>query len=244
MERFVDEAVVLGSLDYGEADKLVTLFTKSRGRLSAFANGARKSKRRFAGALEPGTRLNAQLVERRGDTLRLDGVEVLRTHHHLRDDLPLIARALYALELIRELTRDQQAHEGLFDALVNYLAALDEKCAGPSSLLKFELDALDETGLRPHFTPCARCQGPTGHRPRFDSQHGGVLCQSCALVAPGAFALSAELVEALVGLQQGSRAPLSAPMRAQARRLLNAFISHHLGRKLRSVDFMEQVGTD
>ena len=57
MERFAEEAVVLASVDYGEADRVVTLFTRGRGRLTAFAAGARKSKRRFAGALELGTHL-------------------------------------------------------------------------------------------------------------------------------------------------------------------------------------------
>ena len=72
--QIVDEALVLSTVDYGEADRIVTLFTKDRGRLSAFAAGARTSKRRFAGALEAGTHLRARLVERRGDVYRLDGV--------------------------------------------------------------------------------------------------------------------------------------------------------------------------
>src|SRR5262249_37282659 len=63
MERWEDEALVLGTLDYGDADRMVTLLTRSGGKLTAFAAGARKSRRRFAGALEPGTVLRARLVE-------------------------------------------------------------------------------------------------------------------------------------------------------------------------------------
>ncbi|MBL8952269.1 MAG: DNA repair protein RecO, partial [Myxococcaceae bacterium] len=99
MERFVEESIVLSGVDYGEADRIVTLFTVGRGRLSAFAAGARKSKRRFPGALEPGTHLKARLVERRGDTYRLDAADVVSSFHHLRGDLGRIARSLYALEL-------------------------------------------------------------------------------------------------------------------------------------------------
>ncbi|MCC6334360.1 MAG: DNA repair protein RecO [Myxococcales bacterium] len=244
MERFTDEALVLSCVDYGEADRLVTLFTRAHGRLTAFAAGARKSKRRFAGALEAGTWLKAQLVERRGDTLRLDGVDVLRSYHHLREELPRIARALYSLELCRELLRDHEPHEALFDALRGYLELLEERQAGPTSLLKFELDALQHTGFRPRFAPCALCGGPTGARPLFDPEHGGVVCEGCAPRVPRGVPVSASLVDALARLQAGERTPLPAELRARARQLLNTFIAHHLGRRLKSVDFMEQVGTD
>src|SRR6478735_6565548 len=121
MERFVDRAVVLSTVDYGEADRLVTLLTREHGKLSAFAAGARKSKRRFAGALEPGTLVKAQLVSRHGTTFRLDSVDVERGFYGVRGDLPRIARALYAIELCRELVRDEQPHTELFELLLEYL---------------------------------------------------------------------------------------------------------------------------
>ena len=244
MDRFTDEALVLSCVDYGEADRIVTLFTRDHGRLTAFAAGARKSKRRFAGALEAGTWLKARLVERRGDTLRLDGVDVVRSYHRVRDELPRIARALYCLELCRELLRDHEPHEALFDALKDYLALLDDRQAGPTSLLKFELDALQHTGFMPRFAPCALCGGPTGERPRFDPEHGGVVCEGCSPRVPRGVPVSAVLVDALARLQAGERTPLPPELRARARDLLNVFIAHHLGRRLKSVDFMEQVGTD
>lgn len=244
MDRFFDEALVLSTVDFGEADRIVTLFTRGHGRLSAFAAGARKSKKRFAGALESGTHLTAKLVTTRGDTCRLDGVEVLRSFHGLRDDLSRIARALYCLELCRELTRDHQPNEALFDALVHYLGLLEEKKAGPTSLLKFELDVLQYTGFMPSFTPCALCAQPTGDRPRFDAEQGGVVCFSCSARVPAGIPVRPEVVDALARLQGGARTPLPAELRARGRELLNLFIAHHLGRKLKTVEFMEQVGTD
>lgn len=240
----VDEALVLSTTDYGEADRVVTLFTRDRGRLSAFAAGARKSKRRFAGALEAGTHLRARLVERRGETFRLDGADIVQSFHRLRDDLPRIARLLYCLELIRELTRDHEPHAALFDGLRDYLQRLDAKEAGPTSLLLFELDALAQAGFMPSFAPCSLCGQPTGERPRFDPEQGGVVCFACAPRVPRGFPVSPGLVDALARLQAGARTPLPAELRARAREVLNVFIAHHLGRKLKSVDFMEQVGAD
>ncbi len=244
MERYIDQAIVLSHTDFGEADRIVTLFTRGHGRLSAFAAGARKSKRRFAGALEPGTHLSAQLVATHGDTHRLDGVTLQRSFHRLRDDLPRIARAMYCLELCRELTRDHQPHEALFDALLHYLGLLDEQRAGPTSLLKFELDALQYTGFMPRFAPCALCGGEAGDRPRFDPEHGGVVCFSCSARVPRGLAVRPDVVAALAALQAGARQPLQPELRARARELLNAFTTHHLGRPLKSVAFMEQVGAD
>ena len=245
MERVVEDAIVLITVDYGEADRVVTLLTRGRGRLSAFAAGARKSKRRFAGALEPGTHVRAQLVERRGDTWRLDNVDVVATFHTLRDDLALIARSAYALELCRELTRDLQPHYELYDALLAYLGALDQRKAGPTSLLKFELDALSMTGFQPRFSPCSMCGGGVGGlRTLFEPDAGGVVCEQCAPRAPWAVPIAPVVLDALSRLQAGERTPFEPEVRARARELLNLFIAHHLGRRLKGVEFMAQLGVD
>ena len=244
MERFSEESIVLSSIDYGEADRIVTLFTRGRGRLSAFAAGARKSKRRFAGVLEPATHLNARLVERRGDTYRLDAADVVTSFHHLRGDLGRIGRSLYALELCREVTRDHEAHPQLFQSLLSYLALLDRAQAGPTSLIAFELDTLALAGFRPQFAPCTRCGNATGGRPRFDPDVGGAICEHCAPEFPYAVPADSAVIEALTRLQEGERTPFDAGIRASARDLLNLFIEHHLGRRLKSVDFLSQVGVD
>ncbi|WP_225414589.1 DNA repair protein RecO [Stigmatella hybrida] len=244
MERFVDEALVLSTVDYGEADRLVTFLTRQHGKLTAFAAGARKSKRRFAGALEPYMNLRVQLVETRGSTVRLDSADILAGYYTARQELPLIARALYAVEMCRELTRDHEPHPELFALLEQYLARLDAKEAGPTSLLAFELSALAHAGLMPRFDACALCGGEPGERPRFDQAHGGAVCEPCGGRARDAVAVPATLLAGLRALQEGQRTPLAPELRAQARGILNVFIAHHLGRRLKSVDFMAQVGLD
>jgi len=244
MERFSDEALVLSTVDYGDADRLVTLLTREHGKLTAFAAGARKSKRRFAGALEPYMRLRVQLVETRGATVRLDSADIVTGYYGAREELSLIARALYAVELCRELTREHEPHPELFELLEAYLQKLDAREAGPTSLLAFELSALAHAGLMPRFDSCSLCGGPLGPRPRFDQAHGGAVCELCAPRARDAVAVAPELLSGLRALQEGERTPLPPDLRARARGLLNVFISHHLGRRLKSVDFMAQVGLD
>src|SRR5512133_3525146 len=229
MERFSERAVVLSTLDYGDADRLVTLFTAGRGKLTAFAAGARKSKRRFAGALEPCTLLRAQLAERRGTTYRLDSVDVERSHAGLRSELALIARALYCAELCRELLRDDQPHPDLFERLVGYLGGLEGGAAGPTSLLAFELDALAMVGLMPRLDACASCGRPLADGARFDPESGGGVCASCAASAPASVAAPRPVLDGLARIQRGEKVPLAAEARQRARELLNLFISHHLG---------------
>ena len=243
MERWEDEALVLGTLDYGDADRLVTLLTRGRGKLTAFAAGARKSRRRFAGALEPGTVLRARLVERHGSTVRLDAVEVVNAFPRIRQELPRIARALYALELCRELLREHEPAPELLGLAVDWLGQLDAGEAGPTSVLAFELRALALAGLMPRFETCALCGGPPGLAPRFDVEHGGAICSGCSGRSSGP-RVDPVVLEGLAALQRGVRQPLAAGLRAEARALLARFIEAQLGRRLKSVDFLRSVGVD
>ncbi|MBL8956978.1 MAG: DNA repair protein RecO, partial [Myxococcaceae bacterium] len=148
------------------------------------------------------------------------------------------------LELCRELTRDHEPHPQLFASLLAYLALLDRAQAGPTSLIAFELDTLARAGFQPQFSLCTRCGGEPGDRPRFDPDVGGAICEGCSAQFQFAVPARGETVAALATLQAGERTPYDAGIRAEARELLNLFIEHHLGRRLKSVDFLTQVGVD
>jgi DNA repair protein RecO (recombination protein O) len=243
-------AVVLRSVDYGEADRVVLLLSRERGKVSAFARGARASRRRFGGALEPFTLLSAEVRERAGaDLLGLETVTVERGFGGIRGDLARIACAGYAAELARELVRDHEPHEDLFELLVAYLAALDAAPARPPALRAFELGALRATGFMPRLDGCAHCGGELGGEGiRFDAEQGGALCAGCAPHAgPGAVPLSAATAAALRRLQEGGlRAaeaePLAPPAGREARQALTHFVEHLLGRRLRSRAFLDELG--
>jgi DNA repair protein RecO (recombination protein O) len=244
-------AVVLRAVDYGESDRVVTLLTLERGKVSAFARGARASRRRFGGALEPFTVVTAEVRERAGsDLLGLDSVSVLRAHGGIRGDLARIACAGYAAELARELVRDAEPHEDLFELLVAYLGALDAAPARPAALRAFELGALRAAGLAPRLDACAACGAPVAgsERVRFDPSQGGALCAACAGSAgPGAVTLSAEALSALARLAAGGLAAADADALApgtgrEARDALARFIELHLGRRLPARRFLDEVG--
>lgn len=243
--------IVLRAVDTGEADRVVTLLTRERGKVAAFARGARASRRRFGGSLEPFTLVAAEVRERSGsELLGLDSVSPLDAFGGIRGDLARIACAGYAAELARELVRDHEPHPDLFDLLAAYLAALDAAPARPAALRAFELVALRVAGLAPRLDACARCGGAlaAGRPARLDPAQGGLLCGACQpLAAPGAPTLSPGAAAALARLAEGGLAaagaePLPPPAGREAREALTAFIEHHLGRRLQARRFLDEVG--
>jgi len=254
------DALVLRAIAYGDADAVVHLLVRGRGRVSAFARGARSSRKRFGGALEPFQRVEALLAEREGQELwALREARVVEGHARLRDDLHRIAHAGYAAELIHDLTRAGQAADGLFALLEDFLTRLEAGAATSARLRALELMALEASGLAPELAACARCGSdvPAG-RAGFDPDAGGIICAGCAQLARP-LALShgarAALWQLRVGGLEAADTPTSADGSgrpadarafedacAQAQKPLRLFVQHHLGRGLRSADFIEQVG--
>lgn len=250
MTRAKLTAIVLRTVDTGESDRVVTLLSRERGKVAAFARGARASKRRFGGALEPFTLLAAEVRERPGaELLGLDSVSVLAPFAGIRGDLARIACAAYAAELARELVRDHEPHDELFELLAGYLAVLDAAPARPAGLRAFELGALRAAGLAPRLDGCARCGRPLdpGRPVRLDPAHGGVLCAGCvSLASPAAPSLAAGSVAALVhlagcGLARAAGEPLPPPAGREVRDALAAFIEHQLGHRLAARKFLDEV---
>lgn len=244
-------AIVLRTVDTGESDRVVTLLTRERGKVAAFARGARASRRRFGGALEPFTLVAAEVRERSAsELLGLESVTPLDAFGGIRGDLARIACAGYAVELARELVSDHERHEDLFDLLASYLALLAAGPARPAALRAFELGALRAAGLSPRLDGCARCGGPLsrGGPARFDPEQGGLLCAPCApFAAPGAPTLSPDAAAALLRLAEGGLAAaqaeaLAPPSGREVKGALTAFVEHHLGRRLQARRFLDEVG--
>jgi DNA repair protein RecO (recombination protein O) len=242
---FTTRALTLRSVLYGESDKILTLFTRDRGKLGAIARAARRSQKRFGGALEPFALLEIALVARAGaELLRLDRADVIRPNAGIATDLVRIGQAATALELARELLPPEQPEPALFDALAAFLATLDVEGASTEGLVAFELAALEHAGLAPRLTACGVCGKPLppGKAARFDPRRGGIVCRADG---GGPVTLSGRAVEALAQLAQGQAALLPAKESRAAAEALRALTEWHLGRPLKSAAFLAQVtGTD
>jgi DNA repair protein RecO (recombination protein O) len=245
-------ALVLRLVDYGESDRIVSLYGRATGKVSALARGARRSKRRFGPGLALFAHGTATLVERPGAELwRLDGFELLRDFSGLAQDLGRFAHASYAVELIRELCPPHEAHEGIHDLGAWFLAALGDAEPRPELLRCFELKLLAELGFAPALERCAACGSAELDYPGqvFDLRRGGVVCRACARVGQpggGAVLLPASTRAALCRAQA---APLAEALRlsfapadnAVARDVVLAVVTDHVGRPLRSIEFLRKL---
>ena len=136
------EAVVLAVLDYGEADKIITFFTREHGKIKCIARNAKNSRRRFGGVLELFARLRLQIVLREGLS-RLQGADVVTIFPHIREDLSKIGYAGYACELSDRMLPEAQANVRLYRLLVSYLEQLDSFPCSADDRRFFEVNLLN-----------------------------------------------------------------------------------------------------
>src|SRR6185312_173968 len=121
------EAVVLRSMRYGEADRILHVYTPQRGRVSAIAKGVRRARSRFGGRLEPFFRLSLELHEGRGELLTVTGATTLNGHARLRDSAQALDAAARACDAVGRLFETSEPHPGVFNLLCRKLALLDEQ---------------------------------------------------------------------------------------------------------------------
>ena len=230
------EAIVLRSMRYGEADRILHLFTPERGRLSAIAKGVRRAKTRFGGRLEPYFKLQLVLYQGRSDLLTVTSAETLHGHPRLREHGGALDGASRACDAVARMFDDHDAHAGVYHLLANQLALLDADPARATrgNALAFRLKLLLAAGFAPQLAACAGC-GEREHLIGFSGAAGGVVCTACEASAFGLGQEAHDFLVAALG-RPLAEAP-DAPPRAlaQAERAISETLEHHGGVRLRSV---------
>ena len=201
------EAVVLRSIRYAEADRILHLYTAERGRIGAIAKGVRRTMSRFGGRLEPLGHVELMLHQGSGELHTVTGVELVRSHHEIREDPYRLAVGLVGAEAMLRLFTEQEGNERAFGALTRFLDLLDEVPAGArpdldALGLSFQLKLLWLSGYLPHVGSCAECGSP-GPLAGYSARAGGTVCEACSA---GALVLS---TEGLAGMEALLRSPLA-----------------------------------
>ena len=223
------QAIVLRSIRFGEADRVLHLYTPGRGRVSAIAKGVRKAHSRFGGRLEPFFHLRLVLHEGRGDLLTVTGAETVAAHPRLRESGGALDAAARACDAVGRLFETDEPNPAVFHLLANELALLDGDPTGAVGLanqLAFRLKLLVAAGLGPQLGACASCGEPE-HLTGFSGAAGGVVCSACEA---SAFAFEEEAHAFLVSAlgRKLAQAP-AASNRAlrQAERAIAETLEHH-----------------
>jgi DNA repair protein RecO (recombination protein O) len=171
----------LRSVDYRDSDRIVTLLTEDEGKMSALARGARRSQRRFGGALQPYVLMHAEFRPGRGELSHLERVSVERSFHGILQSLDAIGAAGAAMAVIRERVPDHEPEPLVFDAAVRFLDALHEGAPPEECLLSLQIRVLNVLGFAPTLDQCVACGKipAPGRAASFDAARGGIVCRAC-----------------------------------------------------------------
>lgn len=248
------EAVVLRHSDYGEADRLLTLYTRQLGKTRVIAKGARKIASRKAGHIEPFTHVKMQLSKGK-DMLILTQADTVDAYLPLREDLILTSQASYVLELLDRFTYEGQTENpSTFRLLTDTLARLASISDASSPLSAtwlviryYEMRLLDYMGFRPQLVQCVNCGREIKAEDQFFSfSAGGVICPRCGHGLRNIKPISTDTLKYLRHFQrssyrEASRARPSPEVQKEAESLMQGYFTYLLERELNTPGFLKKI---
>ncbi|MDD2898775.1 MAG: DNA repair protein RecO [Desulfuromonadaceae bacterium] len=245
------QAFVLSNSDYGESDRIVSLFTLEHGRLKGFARGARNSRKRFGPALEPFARINLQLAHKEGLS-SLRSADVITLYPGIRGELCAIAHGLYACELIESLTPEGHPIPRLYRLLASYLERLDSSLKGGDHPVPhhsglnadrrmFEINLLNILGYRPSLHDCSRCGSGFDARGALIQPGGELACRFCAATGRLMSLDSLQKLDSCLTTSRFGQVAFDLDSLQMAGILLDESLATHTSRKFRSLEFLQQT---
>lgn len=240
------QAIVLGHIEYGEADRILKLFTFEKGKITAIAKGVRKIRSRKAGHLEPFTRVTLFLAKGRNMDI-VTQAETVESYQGLRDDLERVAYASFIVEVLDRFTYEEGQNVAIFRLLINTLARL-EKHPNPATVVHYyELRLLDLVGFRPQLFDCIDCGKPIREEDQYFSPlAGGVACPKCGKVRPEAWLVGKDVLRYFRHLQRSTWEQIEGvtiPPTIEPRLadLIERYLTYILERKLNTSDFLREI---
>lgn len=244
---FRAESIVLKHQDWGEADRILTLFTREHGKLRVIAKGVRKIRSRRAGHLEPFTHVALQLAKSK-DLPIVTQAETISSFSALREDLGAIGHASYAVELLDKFTYPEGEHVALFNLIKNTFDRLTAGMAPAALVLRFyEVRLLDLAGYRPELFACVVCgEKIKAEDQYFSAGQGGVVCPRSALGMAGLTPISVDALRFLRHFQRSSfteatRARPSIEADREMEVVMQHYITYVLERGLNTPKFIRKV---
>ena len=237
----ITEAVVLRSFAFGEADRVLHVYTEASGRSGVVAKGVRRTKSRFGGRLEPFSHVELSIHRGRGELGTVTGASLVRSHDAIRSDGYRLRVGLVGLEAMLRLFTEEERNDRAFVALTRFLDALDVREPPPGRrpaldplVLSFQLKLLWISGFLPHLGSCVECGAEEG-LVAFLPSAGGAVCAACDT---GGIALSTEGLRGLAELLGAPIADASELSDRAARDVLAVVTSsyeYHGGFRLRTL---------
>jgi DNA repair protein RecO (recombination protein O) len=240
------EALVLRTYNLTESSKIVVLLTSLKGKVRAVAKGVRRAKSKFGSALEPITHVEAEVYYKENRDLQtLAQASTRDAFSSIRSDLKRLGVASVMCELMEQFVQENEESSRPFVLLLVSLKTLENMSKNYDSLLiAFYLKILEISGLLPEMDRCVRCSGELKHHAYLDAASGGALCSRCSSgmgekVKAGSLKIMQRLLSTDWPLLERTRVPASSV--TEIMRALDAHMSHHTGRRLKSTKFLRSV---
>lgn len=234
---------MLRTRNLGEADKVVTIYTKTHGKVAAVARGSRRVRNRLLGITQIFTHGRYLLFE--GKNLdSLSQGEIIHSFQPLRDDLEKMAQAMYVTELVDAFVEEGEPHVEIYHLLLQMLQAHSDALFA-LTVRAFELRFMAHLGYQPQLELCLECGRPPGEELAF-SREGGIVCAGCSREHPDALPLSRggwQLMQRLL-FSDWARLFVLRPSPQHLRELqscLRQYIDYRLERPLRSLSFLTDL---
>ncbi|MGI8609082.1 MAG: DNA repair protein RecO [Candidatus Dormibacteria bacterium] len=247
MPIYAAEAVILRKVDYGEADRILTLLTRERGKVPAIAKSVRKSKSRMAGQLDVFAHGSMLLAEGKSMDV-VTQFQRITENSALGSELKRAAVASVVTEVADKILEERHAAPEMFNLVVDALRHLSDREVAPvTELADFLIRVLSELGYTPEVHRCARCGGALGEEGlSFSALAGGVVCRNCSHHDGAGRAINSRTVKILRVLAAGDRElffrlRLDPADNEAVETVLEAQLEHHLDRQLKSIDFLRRV---
>ncbi|OMP67645.1 DNA repair protein RecO [Domibacillus epiphyticus] len=238
------EGIVLRTNDYGETNKIVTMFTREKGKKAAVARGAKKTNSRLSGVTQPFTHGFFLVQGGRGLGTMQQG-EALSSMRHIREDLTKTAYAAYIVELTDRTTEDGETNPYLFHLLQKSLDYINEGADAAIVTNIFEMKMLSQVGLRPEMSACAVC-GETEGKFGFSIRENGLICHRCFEHDPHFLPLSQVSLRLLrlfyfFDLERLGNIDVKEATKKELRAAISMYYDEYAGLYLKSRRFLEQM---
>ena len=240
---------VLKSLSYGESDLIITFYSREFGKIKGIAKGAKRSKKRFANVFEPFSLTNIIFSRKNRDALAfIASCDIIDHYPLIRQDLEKTLTASYFIDLTDHFSPEGKSNENLFMLLLDFLACLTREKVSDTTIRFFEMRLLKITGFEPALTACVRCKTPVtnGASYYFFPKDGGITCALCARPERYDQSISAGTVRTLLlgkdmDIEKMKMVSMPESLACESRNILCGFITHVLGKEVKSLKVMEQV---
>jgi len=243
MQSFKTQGIVLKGSNFGEADKILTIFTERFGKIKVIAKGIRKIKSHLAGALEPFILSDLQLHE--GKTFYIvTGASIVEDFPKIKGDINQIAKAFFVGELIDNFASES---ERLIEIFALFLATLKE-LNGPNRpviLQAFQLKLVEAAGFKPELYHCLHCKKEIVPNQNFwDDQEGGLICFACHTQTHHGFPVTDQFIKLMhfferSDLSEIRRMNISEQLGAEMEKNLENYLHHLLEKELKSSRFIK-----